>query len=34
LQTALCDLLLRALLGAGFTMSLFGGIIGTLYDCT
>jgi MFS family permease len=32
LQAALRDPLLRALLGAGFTMSLFGGIIGTLYD--
>ena len=32
LQTALRDPLLRALLGAGITMNLFGGIIGTLYD--
>jgi MFS family permease len=32
LGAALRDPLLRALLGAGFTMSLFGGIIGTLYD--
>jgi MFS family permease len=32
LGAALRDPLLRALLGAGFTISLFGGIIGTLYD--